>query len=77
MRYYCYNEYDPDSPRANGTDGYVETLSEEEIRQRYWPYWYGKMCEKFGQEHVDANYCFEDCLTDWTVVNWAWESTNE
>lgn len=37
MRYYCYNEYDPESPRANGDDGYVETLSEEEIRQRYWP----------------------------------------
>ena len=55
MRYYCYNEWDPDSPRANGTDGYVETLSEEEIRQRYWPYWYGKMCEKFGQDHVNAN----------------------
>ena len=77
MRYYCYNEYDPESPRSNGTDGYVETLSEEEIRQRYWPYWYGKMCEKFGQEHVDANYCFEDCLYDWVVVNWAWESTDE
>jgi len=40
-------------------------------------HWYGKMCEKFGQDHVDENYCFEDCLTDWTVVNWAWESTNE
>jgi len=29
-----------------------------------------KMCEKFGKDHVDANYCFEDCLDDWIVVNW-------
>jgi len=31
------------------------------------------MCERFGKEHVDANYCFEDALDDWVVVNWAWE----
>jgi len=74
MRYYCYNEYDPDSPRANGTDGYVETLSEEKIRQQYWPYWYEQMCKKFGKEYVDKNYSFADCLDDWIVVNWAWES---
>jgi len=73
MRYFSYNEYDPDSPRADDTGGYVETLSEEEIRKQYYPYWYGKMCEKFGKEHVDENYCFEDCLTDWQVVHWAWE----
>lgn len=73
MRYFSYNEYDPDSPRADAEGEYVETLSEEEIRQQYYPYWYAKMCEKFGKEHVDANYCFEDCLDDWQVVNWAWE----
>lgn len=47
------------------------TVSEEEIRQKFWPYWYGKMCGKFGKEHVDANYTFEHCLDDWMVVNWA------
>ncbi len=73
MRYFSYNEYDPDSPRADELGGYVVTMSEEEIRKQYYPYWYGKMCEKFGKEHVDENYCFKDCLVDWQVVNWAWE----
>lgn len=52
----------------------VETWSEEDVKQKYWPYWYGKMCDKFGKEYVDQNYTFEDCLDDWIVVNWAWES---
>lgn len=73
MRYFSYNEYDPESPRADATGGYVETLSEDDIRKQYYPYWYGKMCEKFGKEHVDENYSFNDCLDDWQVVHWAWE----
>lgn len=74
MRYYSYNEYNPDSPLADKTGGYVVTLSEEEIRKEYYPYWYGRMCEKFGKEHVDKTYCFEDCLDDWVIVHWAWLS---
>lgn len=70
MRYYSFNEYD-----ENG--GRIETMSEDEIRQTYYPYWYKKMCEKFGKEEVDAKWSFEDCLDDWIVVNWAWETTNE
>lgn len=66
MRYFSYDEYDD-------TGWNVVTLSEEEIRKQYWPYWYSKMCEKFGKEHVDANYSFEECLADWQIVNWAWE----
>lgn len=66
MRYYSYNEFDSDGGR-------VVTMSEEEIRKEYWPYWYKKMCAKFGQEHVDANYSFEECLIDWLTVHWAWE----
>jgi hypothetical protein len=73
MRYFSYNEYD-----VNNVDGVcIYTLSEEDIRKQYWPYWYRKMCEKFGQLHVDDNYTFEDCLEDWIVVNWAWESKDE
>jgi len=70
MRYYSF---------AYPTEGddVVETRSEDDIRKEYYPYWYGKMCEKFGKEYVDANYCFEDCLDDWTVVHWAWEVTEE
>lgn len=74
MKYWSYNEYDPDSPLADETGGYVVTLSEEEVLKDYWPYWYKKMCEKFGKEHVDTNYSQQDCVDDWCIVHWAWES---
>ena len=66
MRYYSFNEHDEDGGR-------IVTLSEDEIKARYWDYWYGKMTDKYGKEHVDANYCWEDCLDNWIVVHWAWE----
>ena len=56
-------------------DDYIETKSEDDIRKEYWPYWYGRMCDKFGKEKVDADYTFEDCLMDWIVVHWAQEVT--
>jgi len=67
MRYFSYNEFD-------STGGRVVTMSEEEIRKEYWPYWYDMMCSKFGRFHVDENYCFEECLEDWATVHWAWKS---
>lgn len=69
MRYYSYNEL------ADDGSNLVITMSENDIRRDYYPYWYERMCKKFGKREVDDNYCFEDCLTDWVVVNWAWEST--
>ena len=60
-------------PDENGED-VVETLSEKEIIEHYWHYWYGRMCDKFGKEHVDATYTIQDCIDDWTVVHWAVES---
>ena len=69
VRYFSYNEY-VDDPSANS----VVTVSEEDVRRDYYPYWYDKMCKKFGKEVVDRDYSFEDCLDDWIVVNWAWES---
>jgi hypothetical protein len=73
MRYFSYNEYDPGHPLPDDTGGYVRTLSEEDIRREYYPYWYKKMCEKYGQERVDNDYTFEDFLADWIIVHWAWE----
>jgi hypothetical protein len=73
MRYWCYNEQD-----ETQNDGFrVVTVSEDDIKRTYYPYWYGKMCEKFGKDHVDATYTFEDCRDDFVVVNWAWESKGE
>lgn len=67
MRYYSYNEMGDDG------ENIVVTKSETDILHEYWPYWYGKMCEKFGKEVVHAKYSFHECLEDWIVVNWAWE----
>jgi len=75
MRYYSYNEFSNDE---NGeVIGKVVTVSEEELRKTYYPYWYDKMCKKFGKQIVDENYSFEECLNDWIVVYWAWESKDE
>jgi len=76
MKYYSYNEYDPESPMADEKGGYVVTKSEAEILREYWPYWYDRMCKKFGQEEVDAKFSKQDCIDDWIIVNWAWESDN-
>ena len=70
MKYYSFNEPD------DNDDNRVVTLSEDDIFNEYYPYWYERMCKKFGKEDVDATYSFEDCLDDWIVVNWAWEKTN-
>lgn len=60
-------------PDENGND-VVETLSEKEILDQFWDHWYNKMCKKFGKEYVDSNYTEQDCIYDWIVVHWAWES---
>jgi hypothetical protein len=70
MRYYCYNTW-------NGNpieDPYVEVMSEKEILELHYDHWYDAMCSKFGKEAVDENYCKDDCIDDWVIVNWAWES---
>jgi hypothetical protein len=74
MRYFSYNEYDPNSPLSDADGGYIITVSEDDIKKTYWNYWYTRMCEKYEQSYVDENYTFEDCLEDWVIVNWAWKS---
>ena len=68
MRYYCYNELGDDDQEL------IIVKSEDDIRKEYWPYWYERMCKKFGQKNVDKKFSFQDCLDDWVIVNWAWES---
>ena len=66
VRFFSFEEFD-------GETGWVSTVSEIEIKETYYPYWYDKMCQKYGKEHVDTNYTFEQCLEDWKTVHWAWE----
>lgn len=67
MRYWSYNE-------QTESGGAVVTVSEDEILDMYWAWWYDKMCKKYGKEHVDANFVKLDCIDDWVTTHWAWES---
>ena len=73
MRYYCFYTLETDP----SVDSYVKVMSEEEILAEYYDYWYDKMCSKFGKEIVDRDYCKNDCIDDWVIVNWAWEIKDE
>ena len=66
MKYYSYNEFDGISSNQ------VSTLSEQEILDSYYDFWYDAMCKKFGKEVVDRDYCDQDCINDWAVTHWAW-----
>ena len=73
MKYYSYNTY---SYKENGDiDEFVVTLLEAEILKEYWDYWQERMIHKYGKEHFEANFSEKDCIDDWVVVNWAWETT--
>ena len=69
MRYYTYVQ-----PSESGDTEYI-TLSENDIRRDWYPYWYKCMCDKYEQSYVDENYSFEDCLDDFCTVNWAQVTT--
>lgn len=69
MKYYSYNEYDPDP-----TKRVVVTLSEQEILNTYWDLWKEEGIKRWGKEHFEANYSEKDCIEDWVVVNFARES---
>ena len=71
MRIFQISE--PKDPENDDWSSVDIVKTEDDIRKEYWPYWYRRMCEKFGQKEVDEVYCFEDCLDDWIVGNWAIE----
>lgn len=60
-------------PDENDND-VVETLSEDEIIAQYYPYWSSRMIEKYGQKEFDEIWSKKECIEDWVVVHWAWES---
>jgi len=63
MRYFQYDAYDEYG------DGHIVTVTEEDIRRDYFPFWHKAMCRKYG----DGEYSFNDCILDWATDNWAWE----
>jgi hypothetical protein len=71
MRYFTFVQ-----PKGETSEPEYVTMSEEDIRKEYYPYWYKKMCEKYEQSYVDEHHCFEDCLEDWVIIHWAQEEKN-
>jgi hypothetical protein len=64
MRYFKYVELEQDG---------LVTVSEEEIKQTYYPWWKERMIKKFGEEEFNRTYTFEHCLEDWMTIHWASE----
>lgn len=47
----------------------TKVYTEADILNEYWEYWSSKMTEKFGPN--DPQITKQNCIDDWTVVNWA------
>ena len=71
MRYYRYIE--PRDPVNDDFSPEIITLSEQDVLDSYWNYWYTNMCNKYGKETVNRDYTKNHCLQDWCVVHWAWQ----
>jgi hypothetical protein len=62
MRVYCYDEPSVDQ---------VQEITEGEILKEFWPWWYQKMVDKYGEGHELITE--QNCIEDWCTIHWAWE----
>ena len=46
-------------------------ITEDEIIDQYWKYWYIEMKKKYGDDETLITR--QNCIDDWVMVNWAWE----
>lgn len=44
-------------------------ITDDEIREEYWPYWHTKMVELGRYDQITI----ENCIQDFVTVYWAWE----
>lgn len=64
MRYWTIVE-----PNDNDIPVYT-TMSENEILEEYFDYWSNKM-KSVGKHNLISP---ENCIYDWCVIHWAWET---
>lgn len=66
MRYWtiCY----PDVTTTGGEYTHWETLSDQDILDQYWVYWYLRMVEK---NQPIEKLTSEQCIQDWCTIHWA------
>lgn len=56
------------------SEPYGKIVTEEQIRETYYPYWTEQMNRVHGsEEDWPCANTFENALDDWIVVNWAVE----
>jgi len=70
IKYFRYIE--PRDPTNDDFSSEIVTLSEQEILDTYWDYWYSKVCEKFGK----SEYSTKSCIKDWCAAHRAWRVEN-
>lgn len=68
MRKFQYNELGKELPDGS-IENIVVTITEQEILDQYWDYWFNRMMA-VGKPHLTS---IDNCLDDWVAVNWAWE----
>lgn len=51
----------------------VKEVSEQEIYETYYPQWLVDKVSEYGQQWVDENLTFENCLQDWAQSTDAWQ----
>lgn len=68
MKYYSFNDYGANKPIV---------FSENDIIKDYWTHWKSQMEElKRLYPNIDrGEITKENCIQDWVVAHWAWEST--
>lgn len=50
-----------------------QLVTEDDIVDQYWDYWYDMVCRKYGKQHVDTHYNRNHCIAHWCIVSWAVE----
>lgn len=68
MRYWSFNNYWLDED--GNMNSLIVTKSEEEILKDYYDYW----CKGMIASGKEDEICPQDCIDDWVIINWAWES---
>ena len=58
----------PDNIESGQEYDHWETLSDQDILDQYWSYWYVRMIEK---NQPIEKLTPEQCIEDWCIVHWA------
>jgi len=70
-----YSYYEPLYENGTLIDNQLIEITEYDIIEVYWDFWYNKMISKYGEGHDIITR--DNCLKDWCVIHGAWISKND